>query len=448
MKDHFESGITRSYSFRRDQLLKLRSVLLKYEKEIYEALYEDLRKCPEEVYASELGLVLSEIKTTLRYLKQWMEPKTVPTEMVNLPSSCKIYRDPLGVVLIIGPWNYPLQLMLTPLVGAIAGGNCVLLKPSEYAGATSSLITKMITEIFPQEYVKVVEGEGAIVIPQLMNDFRFDYIFYTGSVPVGKLIYKAAAEQLIPVTLELGGKSPGIVEADANLNVAARRLTLGKFLNAGQTCVAPDYVLVHESAKDKLVMQMKIAIEKFYSAESSESYGYGRIINEHRFDKLISYLQTGTILYGGRHDRSRRWIEPTIMENISPDSPLLNEEIFGPILPFHTFSNTDEAMRVVKQNPNPLALYLFTNSSKKQKHWIENTPFGGGSINETAWYFANKSFPFGGVGNSGIGAYHGKYSFETFTREKPVMKSPTWLDPDIKYPPLKGKLKLYKMFIR
>jgi len=448
MRGYYDSGATRSYEFRKEQLKKFKKVLLKYEQDIYDALYADLKKSKEEAYASELGLLLGEIKMTLSNLRQWMEPKTVDTELVNLPASCKIYRDPFGVVLIIAPWNYPLQLLLIPFVGAIAGGNCVILKPSEFSSATSSLIHKMISEIFPPEYVKVVEGDGATVIPEMMNAFRFDSVFYTGSVQVGKIIYKAAAEKLIPVTLELGGKSPGIVEADANLKVAARRLALGKFLNAGQTCVAPDYILVHSSVKDELVKQMIVAIEKFYTTNSADDYNYGKIINEKRFEKLISYLQPGKIVYGGKHDRSKCWIEPTLIENVSLDSSLMTEEIFGPVLPIITFNTTEEAMNVVKQNPNPLAFYLFTSSSNKQKQWIENTPFGGGSINETAWYFANKSFPFGGVGNSGIGAYHGRYTFNTFTREKPVMKAPTWFDPSIKYPPMKGKLKIFKWFIR
>ena len=448
MRIYYDNGATRSYEFRKEQLKKFKNVLLKYEAEIYVALYNDLKKSKEEAYASELGLLLGEIRMTLTHLKQWMEPKTVSTEMVNLPASSKIYRDPFGVVLIVAPWNYPLQLLLVPFVGAIAGGNCVVLKPSEFSSATSRIITKMIKEIFPPEYVLCVEGDGAVVVPEMMNGFRFDYVFYTGSVPVGKIIYKMAAEKLIPVTLELGGKSPGIVEADANLKVAARRLTLGKFLNAGQTCVAPDYILVHESVKDKLVKELITAIEKFYTSNSADDHNYGKIINEKRFDKLTSYLQAGKILYGGKNDRSKCWIEPTLIESVSLDSSVMTEEIFGPILPIITFSTTDEAMNVVKQNQNPLAFYLFTSSNSKQKQWIGNTPFGGGSINETAWYFANKSFPFGGVGNSGIGAYHGRYTFNTFTREKPVLKSPTWFDPSIKYPPLNGKLKIFKWFIR
>jgi aldehyde dehydrogenase (NAD+) len=447
LRDYYNSGITKSFAFREKQLRDLRKTLLKHEVEIYSALYSDLGKNKEEAYASELGLVLAEINYALKHLKKWMRPKNVQTALVNLPSSSKIYRDPLGVVLIIAPWNYPLNLLLIPLVGAIAGGNCAVLKPSEFSPATSAVVDKIISETFSPEHVKVVHGDGVKEIPEMMHSFRFDHIFFTGSIPVARAIYKMAAEELIPVTLELGGKSPGIVEADANLVVAARRLVLGKFLNTGQTCIAPDYILVHSSVKDELVKNMIKAIEKFYGKDTSGSYEYGKIINEKRFDKLTGYLQYGNIIYGGKNDRNKLWIEPTLMDNLPLDSPLMTEEIFGPILPVLTFSTMEEAVQIVQRSPNPLAFYLFTSDNKKEKQWIDKIPFGGGCINNTAWYFANKNFPFGGLGNSGLGAYHGKYSFDVFTREKPVMKTPTWFDPDFKYPPLKGRLNFYKRFI-
>lgn len=447
LREYYNSGATRSFEFRKQQLNDFKKALVKYEKEIYQALYTDLKKSPEESYASELGLMFAEISHTLKNLKEWIQPRTVGTALVNLPSSSKIYRDSLGVVLIISPWNYPLQLLLIPLIGAIAGGNCVVLKPSELAPATAALIEKMINETFPPEYVKVFNGDGASLVPQLMNDFRFDHVFYTGSISVGKIIYKMAAEKLTPVTLELGGKSPGIVEADANMNAAARRLVLGKFLNAGQTCIAPDYILVHASVKDELIKTIIKTIEKFYTKDSANSYDFGKIINEKRFDKLISYLQDGNILYGGKYDRNKLWVGPTLIENTSLDSPVMSEEIFGPVLPVLTFNTMEEAINIVQQYANPLAFYLFTSSSQKEKQWIDSIHFGGGCINNTAWYFANKNFPFGGVGNSGIGSYHGKYSFDVFTREKPVMKTPTWFDPDFKYPPMKGRLSFFKKFI-
>ena len=448
MRTYYDSGVTRSYDYRKDQLVKFKKVLLKYEQEIYAALFTDLKKSKEESYATELGLLLAEINTMLKNLKQWMQPESVTTQLVNLPSSSKIYRDPLGVVLIIAPWNYPFQLMMLPLAGAIAGGNCVVLKPSELAPATSAVIQKIVSEIFPKEYIKVVEGDGAAVVPEMMNGFQFNHVFYTGSIPVGKIIYKMAAEKLVPVTLELGGKSPAIVEADADITATAKRIVLGKFVNAGQTCIAPDYLLVHADIKETLLGKIKKTIEKFYTNDSVNSDDYGKIINESRFNKLVSYLSLGKTIYGGQHDRGKLHIAPTLIENVSIDSALMTEEIFGPILPVVTFNTTEEAMKIVQRNANPLSFYLFTKSRKKQNEWIEKISFGGGCINNSAWHFANKSFPFGGVGNSGLGAYHGKYSFKTFTREKPVMKTPTWFDPDLKYPPFKGKMKLFKWVIR
>jgi len=448
MRDYYRSRATRPYEFRRNQLLKLRKLLHQYEEEIYDALHTDLGKNREEAFASELGLVQSEISFALKNLHHWMEPREVPTSLVNFPSSSTIYRDPLGVVLIIAPWNYPLNLTMIPMVGALAGGNCVVLKPSEFTPAASAIIDRIILEAFSPEYVKVVHGEGIEVIPAMLEAFRFDHIFFTGSLPVAKSIYKMAAEKLVPVTLELGGKSPGIVEKDANLKVAARRLVMGKFLNSGQTCIAPDYILVHHSVKDELVRHMCTAIEKFYTRESAGHYEYGKLVNEKRFEKLTSYLSHGHILYGGRHDRNRLWIEPTLIDEVPVDSSLMTEEIFGPLLPVISFDTSEQALTIVNRNPEPLAFYLFTSDSEKEKFWIDRVHFGGGCINNTAWYFANKHFPFGGVGLSGLGAYHGKHSFDTFTREKPVLKTPTWFDPSFKYPPLRKRLGLFKKFIR
>jgi len=448
MRNHFESGSTRTYEFRRHQLKKFKEVILHHEEEIYAALYSDLKKSKEESYASELGLLLAEINVTLKNLRRWMQPQPVKTDLVNLPSRSKIYRDPLGVVMIIAPWNYPLQLLLIPLVGAIAGGNCAVLKPSELAPATAAVVEKIISATFSPEYIKVAQGDGAVVIPEMMNAFRFDHIFYTGSIPVGKIIYQLAAKELIPVTLELGGKSPAIVEPDADLISTAKRIVLGKYLNAGQTCIAPDYVLVHESVKNKLVDKIKTQIEKFYTSNAATSYDYSKIINERRFEKLLTYLSQGNIIAGGQHDKSTLFIAPTVMDDVSMDSPLMKEEIFGPILPVLGFTTIDEAVNIVQQNANPLAFYLFTSSKKKEKEWIKRVSFGGGCVNNADWHFTNHHLPFGGVGNSGFGSYHGKHTFETFTRAKPVMKTPAWFDPSIKYPPFKGKLKLFKWVIR
>jgi aldehyde dehydrogenase (NAD+) len=448
MRAYFESGVTRPYAFRRRQLLALKGGVLKYEKEIAGCLYADLKKSPEEAYATETGLLLADIRVALRHLRGWMRPRRTKINLVNLPSSGKIYPDPLGVVLIISPWNYPLQLMLIPLVGAIAAGNVVVCKPSELAPATALVLEKIIREVYPPEYVRVVQGDGAVVIPALMQSFRFDHVFYTGGAAVGKSIYRLAAEGLVPVTLELGGKSPAVVEQDAHLAVAARRIAIGKFSNAGQTCIAPDYVLVHEEVKNRLVEKLKETVVQFFGKNAMESGSYGRIINEKRFDKLVSYLPQGNLLFGGQHDRSRLFISPTIIEVVSPADDLMKEEIFGPILPVVGFTTMEEAMAIIRRNPDPLAFYLFTSDPAKERAWIEKTPFGGGCINNVSWHFANPHFPFGGTGQSGLGAYHGKYSFDTFTHAKPVMKTPLWIDPDIKYPPFKGKLKWFKLFIR
>jgi len=448
MRHYFDSGITRPYSFRQQQLRKLKSAILKYESQLYDALFADLKKSPEECWVTELGLVHSELKFIEENLRRWMEPEKVATNLLNLPSKSKILKEPLGVVLIIAPWNYPLQLLINPLLGAIAAGNCAVLKPSEFAPATSIVMRKIIEECFPPEYILYVEGNGAEVVPQLMNSFIFDHVFYTGSTAVGKIIYKMAAERLVPVTLELGGKSPAIVEPDANINVAARRIALAKFSNAGQMCVTPDYVLVHESKKDKLLECLKLAVGQFFGNNAEESYNYGKIINGKQFGRIISYLQQGTIVIGGKHNKEKLFIEPTIITDVPLDAPVMKEEIFGPVLPVIAFNTFDEAKNIISQNPNPLSLYVFTSSAKTEKQWLDSIPFGGGCINNASWHLTNHHLPFGGRGFSGTGNYHGKYSFDTFSHRKAVMKTPAWFDPAVKYPPFKGKLKLFKWVIR
>lgn len=448
IRSYYHSGITRSCSFRKLQLKKLRAALLQHEEEIYDALYADLKKSKEEAYLSELGLVLAEIRYMLKNLRRWMKPEKVSGSILNFPSGNTVYRDPLGVVLIIGPWNYPLQLVMMALTGAIAAGNCVVMKPSEMAPHTALLIEKIIRSAFSPEYISVVQGDGAQVVPQMMDDFRFDHIFFTGSVQVGKAIYEMAAKKLTPVTLELGGKSPAVVEADADIPVAAKRLVFGKFMNTGQTCIAPDYVLVHASVKNRLVEEMKKAINTFYGDDAARSDDYGKIINEKRFDKLVSYLAQGTILHGGTHNRAALFIAPTLMDNVSPEAPLMTEEIFGPVLPVFTFNNREEAIPIIERHPDPLAFYLFTGDQRKEKEWISAVPFGGGCINHTLLHFTNHTLPFGGVGNSGMGSYHGKFSFDTFSRKKPVLKSAVGVDPAVKYPPFKGRLKLFKIVLR
>jgi len=448
LRDNFNNGATQSYQFRLAQLKKLKQSILAHEQELYDALYADLKKSKEEVWVTETGMVIAEINEAVSHLKHWMEPERVKTNLLNLPSSSHIIKEPLGVVLIIGPWNYPFQLLINPLIGAIAAGNCAVLKPSEFSPATTVTMRKIIESVFPKDYILYAEGDGATVVPEMMNNFSFDHVFYTGSTMVGKIIYKMAAEKLVPVTLELGGKSPCVVEADANLKVAARRIAMTKFSNAGQMCVAPDYILVQQSKKEQLVTELKNTIQQFFGNEPSESYNYGRIINEKQFNRVINYLQDGKLLYGGKSNKERLYIEPTLLDEVKMDAPVMKEEIFGPILPVIGFDTMEEALSVIQQHKNPLAFYLFTSSSAKEKKWMSSVPFGGGCINNASWHLTNHHLPFGGRGLSGTGQYHGKYSFETFSHKKAVMKTPTWFDPAVKYPPFKGKLKLFKWVIK
>jgi aldehyde dehydrogenase (NAD+) len=393
-------------------------------------------------------MVIAELNAALKNLRGWMEPEKVTTNLLNLPSGSKILKEPLGIVLIIGPWNYPFQLLINPLIGAIAAGNCVVLKPSEFAPATDAVMKKIIEEVFPPEYILYVQGDGVTVIPEMMNNFTFDHVFYTGSTGVGKIIYKMAAERLVPVTLELGGKSPCVVESDANIKVAGRRIAMTKFSNAGQMCVAPDYVLVHESAQEKLLAAIKESIEKFFTDKPEESYNYGKIINERQFNRIVNYLSNGKIVHGGRTNKETLFIEPTILTDVPPDAQVMKDEIFGPVLPIIPFKTSAEAKAIIDKHPNPLSFYIYTSSSKKEKEWLEAVPAGGSCVNNSSWHLTNHHLPFGGRGFSGTGCYHGKYSFETFSHKKAVMKTPTWFDPNIKYPPFKGKLKLFKWVIR
>lgn len=449
MRIFYQSRTTENFEFRRNQLMALECAIKKYEKEIFAALFEDLKKGPEESYATETGLVLAEISFTLKNLKKWMRPERLKTNLLNFPSSTRLYRDSLGVVLIIGSWNYPFQLLISPLVGAIAGGNCVVLKPSESAPATSAIISKMINETFESKYISVFEGEGSSVVPELMSATRFDYIFYTGSSNVGKIIYEAAAKELIPVTLELGGKSPAVVEKNADIKTTAKRIVIGKFLNAGQTCVAPDYVLVDHKVKDSFLQELKNSIRNFFGEDIYNSKDYGRIVNEKQFDALISLLPSPEkIEYGGHYIREQLYIEPTIITYVDTSHEIMKSEIFGPLLPVISFSDKSQALEIIMQNPKPLSFYLFSNNTNDQEWWMKHVSFGSGCINNTLWQLSNPYIPFGGIGPSGIGAYHGKFSFETFTHAKSVMSTPVWFDPKIKYPPFSGKLKIFKRLIK
>lgn len=448
MRSYFETDATKSYLFRKEQLTKLKAAVIEHSHSIQEALNADLKKSPEETWVTETGFLLAEIKNALRNLKKWMSPEKVVTNLLNLPSKSFVMTEPLGVVLIISPWNYPFQLLFTPLVGAIAAGNCAVLKPSEFAPATAAIMKKIIEAAFDRQYIHLIEGDGAVVIPAMMNNFVFDHVFYTGSTNVGKIIYQMAAGNLVPVTLELGGKSPCIVEADANITVAANRIAMTKFSNAGQMCVAPDYLLVHESIKETLTGAFKIALSKFFGDDASQSYDYGKIINEKQFDRLTTYLKQGNILLGGKTNREKLYIEPTIMDNVSLTSSIMQDEIFGPILPILTFTSMDEAKAIIARHKNPLALYVFTSNHKKEEAWLNAIPFGGGCVNNAAFHLTNHHLPFGGRGFSGSGNYHGWFSYQTFSHIKAVMKTPTWFDPAAKYPPFRGKLKLFKWLIR
>jgi aldehyde dehydrogenase (NAD+) len=447
LRQYFQSGATQPYAFRLLQLQRLKQLVLDNEQALYKALHADLKKTDEDAWATEIGFFLSELNYTIEHLKGWMQPKSVPTNLVNMPSSSFTIQEPLGVVCIIAPWNYPFQLLFTPLIGAIAGGNCAVLKPSEFAPATAAVMRRIIADLFPENYILYLEGDGAQVLPPLLTQNRFDHIFYTGSTMVGKIIYKLAAEQLVPVTLELGGKSPAVICDDANLRVAARRLANPKFSNCGQMCIAPDYILVPHHLKEALIKELIIAIQKFYGADAESSEHYGKIINEKQWLRLSSYLGDGEIVYGGKSNREKLFIEPTIMVGVQPDAKIMQDEIFGPILPILTYASKEEALAIIQKNPNPLAFYVFTENQADENYWLTNVPSGGACVNNATMHITNHELPFGGRGYSGTGGYHGKLSFDTFTHTKSVLKTPTWIDPSFKYPPYKGKGWLIKRLI-
>jgi aldehyde dehydrogenase (NAD+) len=447
LRQYFQSGATQPLAFRLLQLNRLKQLVLDNEQAIYKALHADLKKTDEDAWASEVGFFLSELNYTVEHLKGWMQPKSVPTNLVNMPSSSFTIQEPLGVVCIIAPWNYPFQLLFTPLIGAIAGGNCVVLKPSEFAPATAEVMRRIIGDLFPENYILYVEGDGAQVLPPLLTQNRFDHIFYTGSTMVGKIIYKLAAEQLVPVTLELGGKSPAVICDDANLRVAARRLASPKFSNCGQMCIAPDYILVPHHLRENLIKELINALQKFYGADAENSEHYGKIINEKQWMRLTSYLGDSEIVYGGKSNKEKLFIEPTIMVDVQPDAKIMQEEIFGPILPVLTYASKEEALAIIQKNPNPLAFYVFTENQADENYWLTNVPSGGACVNNATMHITNHELPFGGRGFSGTGGYHGKLSFDTFTHTKSVLKTPTWIDPSFKYPPYKGKGWLLKRLI-
>jgi len=443
----FESGQTLPLSFRKTQLKKLKQGIKKYEKAILDALYADMRKHPMEAYGSEVGFAYTEIDHILSSLREWMRPQEVSSPLEHYPSHSKVIRSPLGLTLIIAPWNYPFNLLMGPLAGAIAGGNCAILKPSELAPHTAAVMEQLIRDTFDPAYITLLQGDGSQVIPELMT-YRFDHVFFTGSIPVGKKILEMAAPHLTPVTLELGGKSPCLVDDKVNIKVAARRIIWGKYWNAGQTCVAPDYVLLHSGVKDAFIAAMQQAIVDFYGEDPAASLDYSRIINAKRFDVLQAYLKQGRIIHGGNTNRDDLYIAPTLLADVPWDASLMQEEIFGPILPVITFDELPQAVQMIRRHPYPLSLYVFTKRASTRKLFEEQVRFGGGCINNTLVHLTNPELPFGGIGPSGNGRYHGRYSFEAFTHPKGIMRSATWLDVPIKYPPFKKKLKYVKMLIK
>jgi len=434
MKVNFHSGRSKSIEFRRDALGRFRKTILAYESEIKLAIHQDLRKSDQESFITEIGLVIKEIDYHLKHLKSWSKPKRVKTPIYLLPSSSHIRYEPLGVVLIVAPWNYPFQLLMNPLVGAISAGNCAILKPSEFCIHTNAIMEKIVQEVFEPSHVSMVHG-GKEANQALLAQ-KFDMIFFTGSPRLGKIVMQAAAENLTPVVLELGGKSPCIVDQSAHIDLAAKRIAWGKMVNLGQTCIAPDYLLVHADIKEDLEKRIIHYWEEFFGKEPQKSKYLPRMITHDAFDRVSAYLQNGRIVYGGQTDRDDKFISPTLLDQIDITSAIMEDEIFGPILPVLSFTKIEEAIELVNSKSKPLAYYYFGNGSKAQKLLNENIS-GGACINDTLVHISNHGLPFGGVGNSGMGRYHGKYSFEAFSSTRAIMKSPTWIDLPFRYPPFR-----------
>lgn len=447
-RSFFDKGATLPYAFRKSMLEKLKRAIKLNEESIVESLHDDLKKSHTESYLTEIGVVNAEIDYALNHLKEWMKPERRSTPIALELSRSEVRYEPKGVVLIIAPWNYPFNLVFAPLVGAIAAGNCAVIKPSEEAPATAQIVEEIVSNIFENEYISVVQGIGSEVVPHLLKSYIFNHIFFTGSPGVGKIIAKQAAENLVSTTLELGGKSPAIVDASANLKVAAKRIVWGKFINAGQTCVAPDYLLVEEKIKLEFLDLLKKTIVEFYGTNPQESADYPRMIHERRFDTISEYLREAKIEYGGKTDRKDLYIEPTMLTEVDMDSKIMREEIFGPVLPILTFTDSDDILEIVRKNRYPLACYYFGSNRKRQDLVLNTLSFGGGCVNNTLVHLGNPDLPFGGVQTSGSGNYHGRYSFLCFSHSKSVMISKTWLDPFIKYPPFnKLKLKVFKKLL-
>ncbi|PEJ57633.1 MULTISPECIES: aldehyde dehydrogenase [unclassified Bacillus (in: firmicutes)] len=442
----FQTGKTRSYEFRIQQLVKLYKVISENEKLILEAVKKDLNKSEFEGFFGDVALILHEITYVKKQLRKWMKPSKVQTPITHFGSSCKVYREPYGVNLIISPWNYPFQLTFIPLIGAIAGGNTAIIKPSELTPNSSALIARLIKETFSSEFIACIEG-GVEESTALLNE-RFDHIFFTGSVQVGSIVMQSASKHLTPVTLELGGKSPTIVDSSANIKLAARRIAWGKFFNAGQTCIAPDYIYVHKSIEEKFLSTLKEEIERLFTENPLTYSDYTHVVNDRHFSRLKKLLAGPTVFYGGETDEITLAFEPTILTNVTLDHPVMKEEIFGPILPVLTFRSIDEVINDINSNPKPLALYLFTEKSSVKERIINNIPFGGGCINDTLYHITTPHLPFGGVGHSGHGSYHGIHSFKCFTHEKSVLNQTTKFDLNVRYHTTKGALNIIRKLFK
>lgn len=435
LRTTFESGRTRSYAFRRDALRALRASILKHEEALLAAMHADMGKPRFEGYMSDVGLLLAAIDHALANLRSWMQPHRVATPLAIQVATSALHTEPLGVVLIVAPWNYPVLLLLDPLVGALAAGNCAVLKPSEEVPATCAVLQQVVQEALPSDVVLMVQGKGSEVVPALMGSFRFDQVFFTGSPAVGRAILALAAPTLTPVTLELGGKSPAIVDQRVNVKVAARRIAWSKYFNAGQTCIATDHALVHTRILDEFLDHFAAAVHKFYGKEPHRSADYARLVNERRFDRVVSYLDQGSVVLGGGHDRSARYIAPTVLTKVALDRPVMNEEIFGPVLPLIPWSEKEEVLEIGRRNPQPLATYIFSSDKKAQRFFRERIASGSCCINHCMLQFSPPGLPFGGVGLSGMGAYHGKTSFDLFSHRKGLVHASTLVDHGLQEPP-------------
>lgn len=431
---------------RKEALLKLLDVVINYENEIIQALYEDFKKPHFETIITETSYIISELKETIKNIEKWAKIKKVTPSIINFPSTDYIVKEPYGKILVIAPWNYPYQLAMCPLISAVAAGNQVTLKPSELTPKTAAILSKIISETFDKDHVNVIEG-GVDVTQKLLAQ-RWDYIFFTGSVAVGKIVAKAAAEYLTPITLELGGKNPCIIDETANLKLAAKRIVWGKFLNAGQTCIAPDYIIIQKNMKKLFVNFMKEEITNAYGINPKESHDFARIVNKKNWSRLVSMIEPEKVLFGGETDIEDCYIAPTLIEENNIDSELMKEEIFGPLLPIITYKEENEISEIILKYEKPLALYIFTDDEKFAKKTILNYSFGGGCINDTIIHFSNKRLPFGGVGHSGIGAYHGKLSFDIFSHHKSIIKKANWLDLDFRYAPYNNKINSIKKLLK